>query len=783
MTGERDDQESGYVRADYRTRVVVKFRDDVKLASDGNFEEELQEQGIGPWLELARRFPGISIRSLFEYPSRDRIDALVARAVATDDSYRPPNLHAYFVIVCPPEIDGEQVATSVNTWRTVQEAYVEGGPTPPPVNPADDPRSTNQNYLDPAPDGIDARYAWTKGCDGSGIGFVDMEQGWTLNHEDLVAAGITLISGANTAYHGHGTAVLGEVVAVDNTIGCIGIAPEATARVVSQYQPGGYNTAQTILSAVAVMSFGDVLLLEAQTLAAGYPNYLPVEVETAVFDAIRLATALGVVVVEAGGNGSNDLDTVTLAGKQLLNRSSADFRDSGAIMVGAASAAAPHTPLWFTNLGSRIDCYAWGESINTTGDGWTGTGLGTYTTSFNGTSGASPIITGAALLLQHLSETANGFRFSPRQLRSLLADPATGTDSASPATDRIGVMPDLMKIIDTTFGLRPDVYLRDFVGDVGEPHGGPVSASPDVILRPSAVANPQAAFGAGSGTENDATLGFEAEAGQDNFVYLRVLNQGGQAASNVTATVYWSPVSTLVTPNLWTLVGSVTVPNVPLGEILTVSDAITWPAAAIPGTGHYCLVGLVGNAEDPAPAPADFLVWDNFLTFIRNNNNVTWRNFNVVNNNPPPEADPPGFVPLPFLVAGAPDRRLVFDLEIVARLPQDARMALEVPAALAAQIRPHHREPHHREPQHSHIGGEGTDGSVVLKLPARGRTRFEALALGADAAFPSRLLVAVPEQARRHSFQVYARQLYEGQEVGRVTWVLAPPRDLPRPQG
>ena len=36
----------------------------------------------------------------------------------------------------------------------------------------------------------------------------------------------------------------------------------------------------------------------------------------------------------------------------------------------------------------------------------------------------------------------------------------------------------------------------------------------------------------------------------------------------------------------------------------------------------------------PPHAPADFLNFDNFRTFIRENNNVTWRNFNVVSNDP-----------------------------------------------------------------------------------------------------------------------------------------------------
>lgn len=63
------------------------------------------------------------------------------------------------------------------------------------------------------------------------------------------------------AYHGHGTAVLGEVLADDNTKGGVGIAPGASARVVSQVRTStSYSTAAAIISAADAMSPGDVLL-------------------------------------------------------------------------------------------------------------------------------------------------------------------------------------------------------------------------------------------------------------------------------------------------------------------------------------------------------------------------------------------------------------------------------------------------------------------------------------------------------------------------------------------
>jgi hypothetical protein len=366
-----------------------------------------------------------------------------------------------------------------------------------------------------------------------------------------------------------------------------------------------------------------------------------------------------------------------------------------------------------------------------------------------------------------VAEANLGHRFGPWQCRAILSDSANGTASQNPAVDRIGVMPNLRVIIDgDILNLAPDVYLRDFVGDVGDPHTGAISASPDVILRQTAEPNPQASFGDGSGTENNATLGFEAEAGQDNFIYVRVRNRGGSAAANVEATVYWAPVATLLTPDLWTLVGSTTIASVPTGDLLTVSDAIVWPSAAIPATGHYCFVGLIGHARDPAPLPADFLNWDNFRLFIRANNNVTWRNFNVVNNMPPSSAEPPNYVALPFLAAGAPDRARRMRLEVVGRLPKGAVAVLEMPQEWAQllQVRP--------------MPVEGAKRRCMVYAPVNpcGRTSFADVAFPVKARIPMRLLVKVPKELQRHEFEIFARQLFGNEEVGRVTWRLAPPR-------
>ena len=248
---------------------------------------------------------------------------------------------------------------------------------------------------------------------------------------------------------------------------------------------------------------------------------------------------------------------------------------------------------------------------------------------------------------------------------------------------------------------------------------------------------------------------------------MRIRNRGGSPATNVNVAVYWSPVSTLVTPDMWTLVGTTSLDSVPTGNQLTVSNAITWAADDIPAAGHYCFVGLIGNNEDPAPIPADLFNLDKFRLFIRNNNNVTWRNFSVVDNTSLSESLLPEFVSLPFQAAGAPDRARSMGFEVVGHLPEGARAFLEMPREFA----------HLLKAQPVSVEGEQDDRSVYVPVNPRGITRFDPVPFSVKTRIPMRLLVHIPKALREHEFDIYARQLYEGEEIGRVTWRLAPPRE------
>ncbi|MDA2452539.1 S8 family serine peptidase [Bacillus cereus] len=449
-------------------QLILKFKNEVNLPYQDGIEKFIKEEKQDPELiGILAEYPNVTINRLFNSLNPKEIKNLGKEI--KDSDHISSNLLNYYIVETQDDIDVQALLTKFEKSSLVETAYLQEEEAPPAerlpnlsVNPYDEPRLTRQGYLEPAPLGINAPYAWSiKGGDGKGTTFVDMEYGWLFNHEDLVNQKIELISGQNKSeHHDHGTSVLGIVSAEDNNIGGIGIAPKAKVKVVSQIRDNGnYNTADAILSAVNNMQAGDILLLEAQATYDGYgdKNYFPVEVKPDIFDAIRMGTNKGIVIIEAGANGGNDLDQFRdRNGKQVLNRNSPDFKDSGAIMVGAASARVPHKRSYFSNYGSRVDVYGWGNAVDTTDAKPSEFITNLYTSSFAGTSSASPIIAGAAASIQGIAKNNQGKVYTPSQIRAILSDPSTGTKSNDPISDKIGVLPDLKAIL-SKLGFSPNL--------------------------------------------------------------------------------------------------------------------------------------------------------------------------------------------------------------------------------------------------------------------------------------------------------------------------------------
>jgi hypothetical protein len=413
------------------------------------------------------------------------INALIARATTEDPTYEAPKFDHYLEVACTGGFDSAALADALDAWSDVIEyAYVVPTASDPVVTGTGNPffSGGQQGYLTAAPSGIDAPAAWAKGADGSGIVFIDIEQGWFLKHQDLPQT-ISLLAGTNrSSSFEHGAAVLGEIVGIDDTTGIVGVAPAATPEVLSYNDDLSskwewQHVADRVIRAGNALAFGNVMLLEVQfeNKIGGITKFVPAESDPVAFEAIKLATKAGVIIVEAAGNGGADLDTFVMAkglrkGQHTLSRSTAaEFAESGAIMVGASTSVFPLQRWDRSNFGSRIDCYAWGENIVTSGwdshkpkatDRYWGVNLTAVVKGkpqvrfFGGTSGASPIIVGCCLLMQSLrgllTPKSGTGKLGPFSMRSVLSDPNNGTASFL-TTDRIGVMPDLTKIIANEF--------------------------------------------------------------------------------------------------------------------------------------------------------------------------------------------------------------------------------------------------------------------------------------------------------------------------------------------
>ncbi|MCD4653087.1 S8 family serine peptidase, partial [bacterium] len=286
---------------------------------------------------------------------------------------------------------------------------------------------------------------------------IDVELAWVWSHHDLPTPFYQGGSQSSTHSHrdqDHGTAVMGEIAAIENDFGITGIASQAAVGG-QAIDIGSWpeNVGTYFDQASAALEPGDVWLIE---LHGPGPDeaYVPMEWWQSNYDAIANSTALGRICVEAGGNGSANMDAAIYEGK--FDRT---IRDSLAIMVGAGT---PYdmVPEWFTNYGSRMDVNGWGSAIYSTGYGdlYSSEGENLYYTSlFGGTSGASPIVVGVCCVAQSIYKELTGSVISPEDMRSIITE--TGAPQPSPITQQIGPRPNLAALLEHDMYNVQGIYL------------------------------------------------------------------------------------------------------------------------------------------------------------------------------------------------------------------------------------------------------------------------------------------------------------------------------------
>lgn len=420
--------------------------------------------------------PDLSIYYRVEAPD-DRLDRIAAdlrKHEAVSAAYiKPPAEPAAYVKT--PVAPAPRFRVPMETSVPVTTAPINDMmPRAEEAPPATADFTARQGYLGAAPVGIDAHYAWTQpGGGGTGVRIIDIEGEWRFTHEDLVQNQGGLAAGApanNLGWRNHGTAVIGEFGGDRNPFGVTGICPDANVRGVSIF--GGLGSAAALRQAADLLSPGDIILIELhrpgpRATGSGQEGFIAIEWWPDDYDAIRYAVTRGMIVVEAAGNGAENLDDPAYdipdpgfpAGWSNPFRRGA--RDSGAILVGAgAPPPGTHGRDWgpdrsrldFSNFGSAVDAQGWGREVTTAGYGDLQGGTDEnfwYTDQFSGTSSASPIVVGALGCVQGNLRNRGLTPLTPATARSLLRGTGSPQQDAPsrPATQRIGNRPDLRQMI------------------------------------------------------------------------------------------------------------------------------------------------------------------------------------------------------------------------------------------------------------------------------------------------------------------------------------------------
>jgi len=415
--------------------------------------------------------PDLSTFYLVE-AAEDRLEGLAERL------RRDPSVHAAYVK--PPS----------------SPPVIDAAPPVPDVAPPTTPDFTgNQFYLEVSPGGVDARYGWTRpGGGGQNVRVIDIEGAWRFSHEDLVQSQGGVVGGTQSTdigWRNHGTAVVGVIGGDRNSIGITGIAPDANIEAISIF--GNTGSAQAIRNAADRLNPGDIILIELHrpgprsnppftNNGVDQVGFIAVEWWQDDFAAIQYATQVrGVIVVEAAGNGAQNLDdpvysirpaAFPAAWTNPFNRAN---RDSGAILVGAGAPppgthgnnwGADRSRLDFSNWGVSIDVQGVGREVTTTGYGDLQGGQNEdvwYTNRFSGTSSSSPIVVGSLASVQGVLRAGGRTLLTPATARDVLR--RTGSlqqdEPGRPASQRIGNRPNIRQMLDDLFPQK--TFVKDAV--------------------------------------------------------------------------------------------------------------------------------------------------------------------------------------------------------------------------------------------------------------------------------------------------------------------------------
>ena len=135
---------------------------------------------------------------------------------------------------------------------------------------------------------------------GAGIKVAVIDTGIDLDHPDLAVQGdVTFVPGTTTGDddHGHGSHVAGTIVALDNGIGVVGVAPLASVYAVKVLSASGSGTWSGVIKGIEWAVDNDMDIANMSLGASSAPS--------AVETAVNNAYSAGLLLVAAAGNSGN----------------------------------------------------------------------------------------------------------------------------------------------------------------------------------------------------------------------------------------------------------------------------------------------------------------------------------------------------------------------------------------------------------------------------------------------------------------------------------------------
>lgn len=239
---------------------------------------------------------------------------------------------------------------------------------------------------------VQAPAAHNRGLTGSGVKVAVLDTGISTHPDLRIRGGASFVPGEPSTQdgNGHGTHVAGTIAALDNSIGVLGVAPNAELYAVKVLGASGSGSVSSIAQG---LEWAGNNMMHVANLSLG------LQAPSATLEqAVNSATSRGVLVVAASGNsGAGSI--------------SYPARYANAMAVGATDQNNERAS--FSQYGAGLDIVAPGVNILST---WPGS---TYA-SLNGTSMATPHVAGAAALVKQKNPS-----WSNVQIRNHLKNTAT----------------------------------------------------------------------------------------------------------------------------------------------------------------------------------------------------------------------------------------------------------------------------------------------------------------------------------------------------------------------